>query len=136
MSYANVLVAVDIGAKEARRLITSAIQIADPSRLTVAYVICLGLEHYARTDRMYSESLEEAYWCTHQHLKTLCAPLGLEGDQQRILTGNIVNELAHLVEAEAFDLVIIGRHEKTSPASTVQGVTARVPCDVLGVAIE
>ena len=136
MSYVKVLVAVDFGHDEAQRLIATATQITGPAQLTIAHVICLDLEHYTRTERLHSASLEEAYWCTRQHLDTLGTPLGLIGDQQRILNGNIVDELTHLVEAEAFDLVIVGHHANVSPASTAQSVAARASCDVLAVAID
>ena len=136
MHYSNVLVAVDIGLEEAQRLVASATQLVDPDKLTVAHVICLDLEHYSRTDRLHGASIEEAYWCTSQHLEMLCTPLGIDALRQRVLEGGIVEELSHLAVSEECDLVIIGRHQGTPPGSTTLGVASRVGCDVLAIAVD
>jgi universal stress protein A len=88
-------------------------------------------------DTDLEENLREQ---AEKDLASQSSELGISKENQYILEGSTNNEIVHLAEELAIDLIVVGSHDQHGLAllfgSTANAILHAMPCDILAVKVE
>ena len=133
MSYARVLVALDLAADSAESVLRRALQVAPGAEVTAVHVV--EGSDYAddvafRPLKGFHDAVMEA---SARRLEAVCKPAGIE--RPLLLQGHAANEIHRLVTEQGTDLVVMGAHGRGGRrpllGSTARAVMHTRLCDVL-----
>ncbi|MDE0242121.1 MAG: universal stress protein [bacterium] len=133
MSYARVLVALDLASDSTESVIQRALQVAPDAQVTAVHVV-EGSDYADDVAFRPLKGLHDAVMeASARRLEAVCKPAGIE--RPLLLQGHAANEIRRLVTEQGTDLVVMGAHGRSGRrpllGSTARAVMHARLCDVL-----
>ena len=136
--FDNVLTAIDLSLPAANQVLEKATSL-NPGKLCVLHVVEPQYVQYS-IDPTFTGSLtrtleEEALATARKRLAELCAPFGIDEEQQVVVLGRPAQHVHILAEAREADTIVVGSHAQTGwrrlLGSTANAILHGAPVNVL-----